>query len=150
MVIGPIQMIVLGFRHAEFHGEIVTRLDDFTMSEPVRVIDALALTKDAGGDIAAGRIGGATHDVPIALEGGQPTRAVVEVFSYEQMSDTLETLPGGSAAVLVLVEHHWAFGLRDAIAAAGGFRISDGFITPLDARTQIPQSGGGERLGARL
>jgi hypothetical protein len=26
----------------------------------------------------------------------------------------------------------WAVPLRDAIGAAGGFRISDGFISPLD------------------
>jgi hypothetical protein len=31
-----------------------------------------------------------------------------------------------------LLEHHWAVPLRDAIARAGGFRISDGFISPLD------------------
>lgn len=33
---------------------------------------------------------------------------------------------------LILLEHHWAVPLRDAIARAGGFRISDGFISPLD------------------
>jgi hypothetical protein len=31
-----------------------------------------------------------------------------------------------------LLEHHWAVPLRDAIARAGGFRLSDGFISPLD------------------
>jgi hypothetical protein len=31
-----------------------------------------------------------------------------------------------------LIEHHWAVPLRDAIARANGFRISDGFISPLD------------------
>ncbi len=41
-------------------------------------------------------------------------------------------IPNGSAAALVLVEHHWAVPLRDAIARAGGFRVSDGFITPAD------------------
>jgi hypothetical protein len=33
---------------------------------------------------------------------------------------------------LLLIEHHSAVLLRDAIASAGGFRISDGFISPLD------------------
>ena len=32
----------------------------------------------------------------------------------------------------ILIEHHWAVPLRDAIARAGGFRLSDGFISPLD------------------
>jgi hypothetical protein len=41
-------------------------------------------------------------------------------------------IPNDSAAALVLLEHHWAVPLRDAIARAGGFRLSDGFISPLD------------------
>ena len=44
----------------------------------------------------------------------------------------LEEIPNDSAAALLLLEHHWAVPLRDAIARAGGFRISDGFISPLD------------------
>jgi hypothetical protein len=56
----------------------------------------------------------------------------VEVFSDEQAWDALEEIPNDSAAALILLEHHWAVPLRDAIARAGGFRISDGFISPLD------------------
>ena len=44
----------------------------------------------------------------------------------------LEDIPNDSAAALLLLEHHWAVPLRDAIARAGGFRLSDGFISPLD------------------
>jgi hypothetical protein len=44
----------------------------------------------------------------------------------------LEDIPNDSAAALILLEHQWAVPLRDAIARAGGFRISDGFISPLD------------------
>ena len=46
--------------------------------------------------------------------------------------DVLEEIPNDSAAALILLEHHWAVPLRNAIARAGGFRISDGFISPLD------------------
>jgi hypothetical protein len=56
----------------------------------------------------------------------------VQVFSDEQAWDVLEEIPDDSAAALLLIEHHWAVPLRDAIARAGGFRISDGFISPLD------------------
>jgi hypothetical protein len=44
----------------------------------------------------------------------------------------LEDIPNDSAAALILLEHHWAVPLRDAIVRAGGIRISDGFISPLD------------------
>ena len=54
------------------------------------------------------------------------------VFSDEEAWDVLEEIPNDSAAALVLLEHHWAIPLRDAIVRAGGFRISDGFISPLD------------------
>jgi hypothetical protein len=56
----------------------------------------------------------------------------VEVFSDTQAWDVLEDIPNDSAAALILIEHHWAVPLRDAIARAGGFRLSDGFISPLD------------------
>jgi hypothetical protein len=46
--------------------------------------------------------------------------------------EVLEDIPNDSAAALLLIEHHWAVPLRDAIARAGGFRITDGFISPLD------------------
>ena len=46
--------------------------------------------------------------------------------------DVLEDIPNDSAAALILLEHHWAVPLRDAIARAGGFRLSDGFISPFD------------------
>jgi hypothetical protein len=56
----------------------------------------------------------------------------VDVFTDEQAWDVLADIPNDSAAALILVEHHWAVPLRDAIARAGGFRLSDGFIGPLD------------------
>ena len=40
----------------------------------------------------------------------------------------LEGIPNGSAAAVVLLEHHWAIPLRDAVMAAAGYRISAGFI----------------------
>jgi hypothetical protein len=62
----------------------------------------------------------------VEAEGG------VHVFTEQEGWDVLEDIPNDSAAALVLIEHHWAVPLRDAIARAGGFRISDGFISPLD------------------
>jgi len=54
------------------------------------------------------------------------------MFSDDDDWDVLDDIPSDSAAALVLLEHHWAVPLRDAIARAGGFRLSDGFISPFD------------------
>ena len=78
-------------------------------------------TADAFGGMAAGAVAGAE-----AAAGG------ATAFTDEQAWDVLGEIPNDSAAALILLEHHWAVPIRDAVARAGGFRISDGFISPLD------------------
>ena len=56
----------------------------------------------------------------------------IHAFSDEEAWDILEEIPNDTAAALILLEHHWAVPLRDAIARTGGFRLADGFISPLD------------------
>ena len=155
MAIGPVQLLVLGFQEPDFHGEIIAELDRLGKSDTVRVIDALAVHKDADGGIEVAHLSTLSRDQAIELgskigaliglgiegEEGMEAGAVagaeaaedgVRVFSDDQAWDILEDIPNDSAAALVLLEHHWAVPLRDAIARAGGFRLSDGFISPLD------------------
>jgi uncharacterized membrane protein len=155
MAIGPVQLLVLGFNHPNFHGEVIAELERLRASDTVRVIDALAVHKDAEGEIEVAHLSNLTLDEAVelgskvgaliglgiegedGLEAGAEAGAVaaaegVEFFSDEQAWDVLADIPDDSAAALVLLEHHWAVPLRDAIARAGGFRLSDGFISPLD------------------
>ena len=155
MAIGPVQLIVLGFEHPEFHGEIIAELERLKERDTVRVIDALAVHKDADGEIEVMHLSNLSKDeaielgskvgalVGLGIEGEEGMEAGaaagaeaasdgVSVFSDEQAWDVLEEIPNDSAAALILLEHHWAVPLRDAIARAGGHRISDGFISPLD------------------
>jgi uncharacterized membrane protein len=155
MAIGPVQLIVLGFNHPNFHGEIIAELERLRESDTVRVIDALAVHKDADGEIEVQHLSNLTEDEAIELgskvgaliglgiegeegmvagaeAGAEAAADGVEVFTDEQAWDVLEDIPNDTAAALVLLEHHWAVPLRDAIARAGGFRLSDGFISPLD------------------
>ena len=54
MAIGPVQLIVLGFNHPHFHGEIINELERLRESDTVRVIDSLAVYKDANGELEIG------------------------------------------------------------------------------------------------
>jgi uncharacterized membrane protein len=155
MAIGPVQLIVLGFEHPEFHGEIIAELERLKESNTVRVIDALAVYKDTVGEIEVAHLSNLTKDeaielgskvgalVGLGIEGEEGMHAGAEagaeaaadgisVFSDEEAWDVVEDIPNDSAAALLLIEHHWAVPLRDAVARAGGRRISDGFISPLD------------------
>ena len=51
MAIGPVQLIVLGFNHPNFHGEIIDELERLRESDTIKVIDSLAVHKDADGEI---------------------------------------------------------------------------------------------------
>jgi hypothetical protein len=143
MAIGPVQLIVLGFKHPEFHGEIIAELERLKESDTVRVIDALAVYKDADGGLEVEHLSNLTEEQAIevgstlaALIGldieGEEAAQAAEVFTDETAWDVLEDIPNDTAAALLLIEHHWAVPLRDAIARANGFRISDEFISPLD------------------
>ena len=43
MAIGPVQLVVLGFEHPDFHGEIIAALERLRESDTVHVIDSLAV-----------------------------------------------------------------------------------------------------------
>ena len=156
MAIGPVQLIVLGFNHPDFHGEIIAELERLRETDTVRVIDSLAVYKDANGELEVEHLSNLSQQEAIELgtkigaliglgiegeEGMEAGAAAgakeaaaegVNVFGGAGDWDVLEDIPNDSAAALILLEHHWAVPLRDAIARAGGFRLGDGFISPLD------------------
>ena len=67
MAVGPVQLIVLGFDHPDFHGEIIEELERLRESDTVRVIDALAVHKDADGEIEVVHLSNLTRDEAIEL-----------------------------------------------------------------------------------
>jgi len=152
-----VQLIVLGFNHPDFHGEVIAELERLRETDTVRVIDSLAVYKDADGELEVEHLSNLTQDEAIELgskigaliglgiegEEGAEAGAIagaeevaaeggVNVFTEEEAWDVLADIPNDSAAALILIEHHWAVPLRDAVVRAGGFRISDAFISPLD------------------
>jgi len=151
-----VQLIVLGFNHPNFHGEVIAELERLHENGMVRVIDSLAVYKDADGELEVEHLSNLTEEEAIevgskigaliglgiageeGMEAGaaagaeQAAEEGINVFSGADEWDVLDDIPNDSAAALILLEHHWAVPLRDAIARANGFRISDGFISPLD------------------
>ena len=157
MAVGPVQLIVLGFEHPEFHGEIIAELERLRESDTIRVIDSLAVYKDAEGELEVEHLSNLTRDeaielgstigalIGLGIEGEEGLEAgaaagaraaaddgINPLSDNDEVWDVLEEIPNDSAAALILIEHQWAVPLRDAVLRAGGFRISDGFISPLD------------------
>ncbi|MFL6042484.1 MAG: hypothetical protein ACJ740_13900, partial [Gaiellales bacterium] len=115
MAIGPVQLIVLGFEHPEFHGEIVAELERLKESDTVRVIDALAVHKDADGGIEVAHLSNLSKEEAVelgskvgaliglgiegeegveagAMAGAEAAADGMQVFSDEQAWDVLEDI----------------------------------------------------------
>src|SRR3954453_23711447 len=120
MSIGPVQLIVLGFPHPDFHGEIIDELERLRQSDTARVIAALAVYKDADGEIEAMHLSNLSQDEAIevgsvvgalvwlgfdgeagaaagAQAGAEAAADGISPFSGEDAWDVLEDIPNGSA-----------------------------------------------------
>jgi uncharacterized membrane protein len=150
---GPVQLIVLGFDDPDFHGEIIEELERLRESDTVRVIDALAVHKDADGKIEVAHLSNLTGEEAIelgskvgalvgidgeagseagALAGAKAAAGGIHAFSEDDAWEVIEDIPPDTAAALLLIEHRWAVPLCDAVVRANGFRIADGFISRHD------------------
>lgn len=149
MTIGPVQLLVLGFPEPDFHGQVVAELERLRRTDTVRVIDAIALHKDSDGAIDVLHLSNISDEeaaelstaigalVGLDLDGdgdsdGDTAEVDGQFLAEENAWDVVGDIPNGTAAALVLLEHRWAVPLRDAIADAGGYRVGDAFISPLD------------------
>jgi hypothetical protein len=113
-----------------------------------RIIDALFVAKEDNGDLVAVEIGDASDEDDVlgelvgrllgfSFEGGDADDAAVEGGDSSLMGVTPadierigDDLAPGTGALVMLIEHRWASGLRDAVASAGGRMIAQGFLTP--------------------
>jgi uncharacterized membrane protein len=144
-------MMVLGFSEPEFTGKIAAELDRLREHEFVRILDALVVQKDDAGDVTAlqvsdlttdeamefGAIAGAliglgAGDAEAGAEVGALEGADGHVIPDEELWFVADTIPPGSAAAILLIEHLWAIPLRDSIVDAGGIALADQWIHPED------------------
>jgi len=153
-VTGPIQVFVIGFDKFEATGRILAELRRVRKRGVIRVVDILFVQKDKHGSIensmhmtdlseaermrlgsiAGGLIGLHEGGLEGMLEGEElGALAVAERdagLGVDRMKELAESIPAGGAAAILVIEHHWAADLRDAIADAGGRSLMQAMISP--------------------
>jgi hypothetical protein len=155
-MIGPVQLLVVGFEEPDFQGEALAHLRRLREQDVVRVIDILLVNRDADGEVYSRQISnipdseaeelGEIVKALIGLgeaAGGDP-EAAARLWSEgaaglqgaglteEDLVDVLAEIPPDTAVAIALLEHRWAIPLRQAIVAAGGFPILDTWVHPRD------------------
>ena len=132
MPFGPVQLLVVGFARPDFCTEVLAEFERLRESESdeVRVLDVLVVHKDADGvvervqraDLAAGRgrrHGRSGRDVARARNPARhPPPPLLP--ADDEFCSIDDAILNDSDAVIVLVEHRWAIGTREAIRSAGG------------------------------
>ena len=153
MTIGPVQLLVVGFAGGELNDGILAELDQLRESDMVRLIDLMAVRKDADGSVekllrsdlspeeaeAFGAVVGALVGFGAAGEDGAELGAIEGAAALEdghvfdeEVWYVEDAIPNGTTAAVALLEHRWAIPLREGIRNAGGFHLADAWIHPAD------------------
>jgi len=128
MVLGPLEYLVVGFENYRFTGQILAELRAAQEKGIIRVVDLCVIQKDEQGNVTArelSELGGeeATELSPLAGN-------VMSLLSDEDIQQVAADIPNKSAAGLLLFEHTWAIGLKEAIKNAGAVAVTGGFVSP--------------------
>jgi len=145
----PVQVLVVGFDHPSFSGEVLAELGRLREAGVVRLVDVLLVSRsDDGsfetlppppgadpslGQVAAGLLG-------VTDELGEPEERDERDHRGDgswSLADAVE--PGGVAAV-ALIEHLWAGRLVAAVRSAGGQTLAEGWLSE-DDRARLPVQG---------
>ncbi len=134
MDIGPLEYVVIGLQDDQFASEILPELSVIQEKGNIRVVDLLFVSKDADGTTMVREVS------ELSDEQLQPYDGIVEDLMGWLTAEDVETLAGAippaTSAVIVLLEHTWALGLKEAVRRAGGVLFTGGLVTA-DALTQV-------------
>ncbi|HEX5617778.1 MAG TPA: hypothetical protein VFX51_05135 [Solirubrobacteraceae bacterium] len=149
MTVGPIQLVLLGFATTErFRGDIARELLDLRGRGVIRVLDARLLHRATDGALTEVDLGELLVERPqeignpvarlLAANGGgngngrgtHAKLADTAGFAVEDVRRLTDEIGPGDYALAILVEHLWAARFREAVRAAGGHLLGQGFLTP--------------------
>jgi uncharacterized membrane protein len=137
-VIGPVQVLVVGFDQPTFSGEVLAEFTRLREAGLVRLIDVLLVSRSEDGtletleapDAAAADLGGLAVEIL-----GQPqnaSQAETSEIDTAAMWSLADAIPVGGTAAVALIEHVWAAPLSAAIQRAGGTLLEETWLARED------------------
>ncbi len=151
MTLGPLEYLIVGFEGTRFTGQILAELRAARDKGIIRVVDLFAIRKDEQGNVTALEL--SDLSVEEAAELGPLAGDLMGMFAPEDIEQAAASIPNNGAAGLLLFEHTWAIGLKEAIKNAGGVAIAGGFVSPdvlqeLEQDLEAAQQGAGQEQAA--
>ena len=137
-MIGPVQVLVVGFDQPTFSGEVLAELTRLREAGLVRLIDVLLVSRSEDGTLetleapeaAAADLGGLAVEVLGQPENASP--AETSEIDTAAMWSLADAIPVGGTAAVALIEHVWAAPLSAAIQRAGGTLLEETWLARED------------------
>ncbi|BCJ46008.1 DUF1269 domain-containing family protein [Actinoplanes ianthinogenes] len=134
---GPVQVLVVGFEHPAFSGEILAEFTRLRQAGIVRLVDLLLVSRAEDGAVetlplpadAGAELGGLVAGLLGQPDGANETGAGL---AGDAMWSLADAVPPGSVAAVALIEHLWAGPLTAAIRKAGGNPLEETWLAPDD------------------
>ncbi len=136
MVLGPLEYLVVGFENYRFTGQILAELRAAQEQGIIRVVDLCVIQKDEQGNVTVRELSELSGEE--ATELSSLATNVMTLLADEDIQQVAADIPNKSAAGLLLFEHTWAIGLKEAIKNAGAVAITGGFVSP-DAVAEVEE-----------
>jgi Family of unknown function (DUF6325) len=151
MTLGPLEYLVVGFEGNRFTGQILAELRAAREKGIIRVVDLFVLKKDEQGNVTALELSDLSGEE--AAELGPLAGDLIGLLAPEDIEQVAAGIPNNSAAGLLLFEHTWAIGLKEAIKHAGGIAVGGGFVAPdvlqeLEKDLEAVKQGAGQEQAA--
>jgi hypothetical protein len=128
MTLGPLEYTVIGFEGNRFNGEIAKEIGAVVDAGIIALVDVVFITKDIDGNAAVVEID-AKDDPRFAGFAGM-LDGLMGLLTPEDVEQLASELPTNTSALVLLFEHRWAVGLKEAMQSAGGFLISRTTVPP--------------------
>jgi uncharacterized membrane protein len=140
-MMGPVQVLVVGFDQPTFSGEVLAELTRLREAGIVRLIDLLLVSRAEDGTLetlttpdGAGAELGELAAVVLGRPEDEPDAVSVADADSDDVSawSLADAVPPGSTAAVALIEHTWAGPLTAAIRRAGGNALEETWLGPDD------------------
>jgi hypothetical protein len=144
-VIGPVQVLVVGFDRPAFSGEVLAELSRLGKAGIVRLVDLLLVSRADDGTLQTadlpdevradlssvtaellGQPVAEASDEGVQVEGGGTGHVTGPMWSLAN------AVPAGGTATVALIEHTWASPLRAAVQRSGGTLLEETWLASDD------------------
>jgi hypothetical protein len=128
VTLGPLEYLVVGFTGTQFDGSIAREIEKVVANKTIRLVDVVFVGKDAEGNAVILELD--NKDDPRFAAFSELLADRMALLTPEDLEQVAEDLPADTAGMVMLFEHRWAEGIKDAMAAAGGFLINRAVVPP--------------------